>query len=105
GSLIIALGLMVDDAIIIIEMTARKLEEGYDRFRASTFAYSATAMPMLTGTLITAAGFLPIGIASSGVGEYAFAIFGVTTAAIEIGRASCRERGESWRGEVSSEET
>src|SRR5699024_8535415 len=84
GSLIIALGLMVDDAIIIIEMTARKLEEGYDRFRASTFAYSATAMPMLTGTLITAAGFLPIGIASSGVGEYAFAIFGVTTAAIVI---------------------
>src|SRR5699024_6699289 len=84
GSLIIALGLMVDDAIIIIEMTARKLEEGYDRFRASTFAYSATAMPMLTGTLITAAGFLPIGIASSGVGEYAFAIFGVTMAAIVI---------------------
>lgn len=84
GSLIIALGLMVDDAIIIIEMTARKLEEGYDRFRASTFAYSATAMPMLTGTLITAAGFLPIGMASSGVGEYAFAIFGVTTAAVLI---------------------
>lgn len=84
GSLIIALGLMVDDAIIIIEMTARKLEEGYDRFSASTYAYSATAMPMLTGTLITAAGFLPIGLAQSSVGEYAFAIFGVTTVAVLV---------------------
>ncbi len=84
GSLIIALGLMVDDAIIIIEMTARKLEEGYDRFSASTYAYSATAMPMLTGTLITAAGFLPIGLARSSVGEYAFAIFGVTTVAVLV---------------------
>lgn len=84
GSLIIALGLMVDDAIIIIEMTVRKLEEGYDRLRASTFAFSATAMPMLTGTLITAAGFLPIGLANSAVGEYTFAIFAVTTAALVI---------------------
>lgn len=84
GSLIIALGLMVDDAIIIIEMTARKLEEGLDRFAASTYAYSATAMPMLTGTLITAAGFLPIGLAQSSVGEYAFAIFGVTTVAVLV---------------------
>lgn len=84
GSLIIALGLMVDDAIIIIEMTVRKLEEGYDRLRASTFAFSATAMPMLTGTLITAAGFLPIGLANSAVGEYTYAIFAVTTAALII---------------------
>ena len=84
GSLIIALGLLVDDAIIIIEMTVRKLEEGYDRLRASTYAFSATAMPMLTGTLITAAGFLPIGIANSAVGEYTFAIFAVTTAALLI---------------------
>jgi multidrug efflux pump len=61
GSLIIALGLLVDDAIIAVEMMVRKLEEGYDKVRAATFAYEATAMPMLTGTLITAAGFLPIG--------------------------------------------
>lgn len=84
GSLIIALGLLVDDAIIIIEMTVRKLEEGYDRLRASTFAFSATSMPMLTGTLITAAGFIPIGLANSAVGEYTFAIFAVTTAALLI---------------------
>lgn len=84
GSLIIALGLLVDDAIIIIEMTVRKLEEGYDRLRASTYAFTATAKPMLTGTLITAAGFLPIGLARSGVGEYTFAIFAVTTAALLI---------------------
>jgi multidrug efflux pump subunit AcrB len=54
GSLIIALGLLVDDAIIAVEMMVRKLEEGYDKARAATFAYEATAMPMLTGTLITA---------------------------------------------------
>jgi len=84
GSLIIALGLLVDDAIIIIEMTVRKMEEGLDRLRASTYAFSATAMPMLTGTLITAAGFLPIGLANSAVGEYTFAIFAVTTAALLI---------------------
>ena len=63
GSLIIALGLLVDDAIIAVEMMVRKLEEGYDKARAATFAYEATAMPMLTGTLITAVGFLPIGLA------------------------------------------
>ena len=57
GSLIIALGLLVDDAIIAVEMMVRKLEEGYDKARAATFAYEATAMPMLTGTLITAVGF------------------------------------------------
>jgi multidrug efflux pump subunit AcrB len=84
GSLIIALGLLVDDAIIIIEMTVRKMEEGLDRLRASTYAFSATAMPMLTGTLITAAGFLPIGLANSAVGEYTFAIFAVTTVALLI---------------------
>ena len=63
GSLIIALGLLVDDAIIAVEMMVRKLEEGFDKVRAATFAYEATAMPMLTGTLITAVGFLPIGMA------------------------------------------
>jgi multidrug efflux pump len=84
GSLIIALGLLVDDAIIAVEMMVRKLEEGYDKMRAATFAYDVTAMPMLTGTLITAAGFLPIGMAKSTVGEYTFAIFAVTTAALVI---------------------
>ncbi len=84
GSLIIALGLLVDDAIIAVEMMVRKLEEGYDKARAATFAYEATAMPMLTGTLITAVGFLPIGMAQSTVGEYTFAIFAVTAAALLI---------------------
>ncbi|MEF7614106.1 efflux RND transporter permease subunit [Aquincola sp. MAHUQ-54] len=84
GSLIIALGLLVDDAIIAVEMMVRKLEEGHDKLRAATFAYDVTAMPMLTGTLITAAGFLPIGLAKSVTGEYTFAIFAVTTAALLI---------------------
>jgi len=84
GALIIALGLLVDDAIIAVEMMVRKLEEGYDKLRAATFAYEVTAMPMLTGTLITAAGFLPIGLAKSETGEYTFAIFAVTTAALVV---------------------
>ena len=82
GSLIIALGLLVDDAIIAVEMMVRKMEEGYDKVRAATFAYEVTAMPMLTGTLITAVGFLPIGMAKSTTGEYTFAIFGVTVLAL-----------------------
>jgi multidrug efflux pump len=84
GSLIIALGLLVDDAIIAVEMMVRKLEEGHDKLYAATYAYDATSMPMLTGTLITAAGFLPIGMAKSTVGEYTFAIFAVTSAALVI---------------------
>ncbi|HQC87179.1 MAG TPA: efflux RND transporter permease subunit, partial [Rhodoferax sp.] len=84
GSLIIALGLLVDDAIIAVEMMVRKMEEGYDKVRAATFAYEITAMPMLTGTLITAVGFLPIGIAKSATGEYTFAIFGVTVLALVL---------------------
>ena len=84
GSLIIALGLLVDDAIIAVEMMVRKMEEGYDKVRAATFAYEITAMPMLTGTLITAAGFLPIGIAKSVTGEYTFAIFAVTVIALVL---------------------
>ena len=84
GSLIIALGLLVDDAIIAVEMMVTKMEEGYDKVRAATFAYEITAMPMLTGTLITAVGFLPIGIARSTVGEYAFAIFAVTVMALVL---------------------
>ena len=82
GALIIALGLLVDDAIIAVEMMVHKLEEGYDKVRAATAAYDITAIPMLTGTLITAAGFLPIGMAKSAVGEYTFAIFAVTAAAL-----------------------
>jgi len=84
GSLIIALGLLVDDAIIAVEMMVRKMEEGYDKVRSATFAYELTAMPMLTGTLITAAGFLPIGLAKSLTGEYTFAIFAVTVIALLI---------------------
>ena len=84
GSLIIALGLLVDDAIIAVEMMVRKIEEGYDKVRAATFAYDMTAMPMLTGTLITAAGFLPIGLAKSVTGEYTYAIFAVTVIALVL---------------------
>jgi multidrug efflux pump len=77
GALIISLGLLVDDAIIAVEMMALKLEQGWDKFRAATYAYTATAFPMLTGTLITAAGFLPVGFAKSGSGEYVFSLFQV----------------------------
>ena len=84
GSLIIALGLLVDDAIIAVEMMVRKIEEGYDKVRAATYAYDVTAMPMLTGTLITAVGFLPIGLAKSVTGEYTYAIFAVTVIALVL---------------------
>jgi len=84
GALIIALGLLVDDAIIAVEMMVRKMEEGYDRTAAVTFMYESTAFPMLTGTLITAAGFLPIALARSAAGEYTFSIFGVTALALVI---------------------
>jgi multidrug efflux pump len=84
GALIIALGLLVDDAMIAVEMMARKLDEGLDRFSAATYAYSHTAFPMLTGTLITAAGFLPIATAKSATGEYTIAIFQVVTLALVI---------------------
>jgi len=84
GALIIALGLLVDDAIIAVEMMVRKMEEGMSRFEAATFAYTSTAMPMLTGTLITAAGFLPIGLAKSQAGEYTFSMFSVNALALLI---------------------
>ena len=84
GALIIALGLLVDDAIIAVEMMVRKMEEGFSRFDAATFAYTSTAMPMLTGTLITAAGFLPIGFAKSAAGEYTFSMFSVNALALLI---------------------
>jgi multidrug efflux pump len=82
GALIIALGLLVDDAIIAVEMMAHKLESGWGRFEAATYAFQSTAFPMLTGTLLTATAFLPIALAKSVVGEYTFAIFAVTTTAL-----------------------
>ena len=84
GALIIALGLLVDDAIIAVEMMAIKMEQGWDRFKAASFAYTSTAPSMLTGTLITAAGFLPVGLAQSAAGEYTFSIFAVVGMALLI---------------------
>jgi multidrug efflux pump len=82
GALIIALGLLVDDAIIAVEMMVVKMEQGWSRIRAASFAWESTAFPMLTGTLVTAAGFLPIGFANSSVGEYAGGIFWVVAIAL-----------------------
>jgi multidrug efflux pump len=82
GALVLALGLLVDDAIIAVEMMAIKMEQGYDRLKAASFAWTSTAFPMLTGTLITAAGFLPIATAQSGTGEYTRSIFQVVTIAL-----------------------
>jgi multidrug efflux pump len=82
GALIIALGLLVDDAIIAVEMMVVKMEQGWDRMRAASFAWESTAFPMLTGTLVTAAGFLPIGFANSAVGEYAGGIFWIVAIAL-----------------------
>ncbi len=77
GAMVIALGLLVDDAIIAVETMAVKLEEGWDKLRAGSFAYTSTAFPMLTGTLVTAAGYLPVGLAQSSTGEYTQDIFRV----------------------------
>ena len=82
GSLIIALGLLVDDAIIAIEMMIVKLEQGWDRVQAAGFAWTSTAFPMLTGTLLTVAGFMPVGFAKSISGEYAGGIFWVVGVAL-----------------------
>ncbi|ATP48868.1 MULTISPECIES: efflux RND transporter permease subunit [unclassified Pseudomonas] len=82
GALVLALGLLVDDAIIAVEMMAIKMEQGYDRLKAASYAWSSTAFPMLTGTLITAAGFLPIATAASSTGEYTRSIFQVVTIAL-----------------------
>ncbi len=84
GTLILALGLLVDDAIIAIEMMKVKLEQGWERARAAAFAYDSTAFPMLTGTLVTTAGFLPIALAKSGTGEYTRSIFQVSAIALVI---------------------
>ncbi len=105
GALVLALGLLVDDAIIAVEMMAIKMEQGFDRVKAASYAWTSTAFPMLTGTLITAAGFLPIATAQSGTGEYTRSIFQVVTIALlaswiaavvfvpYLGKNSCR----TWR--------
>ena len=82
GALIIALGLLVDDAMITVETMVTRLEHGDDKERAATFAYTSTAFPMLTGTLLTVAGFVPIGFAHSAAGEYTFSIFAVVAIAL-----------------------
>jgi len=84
GALIIALGLLVDDAMIAVEMMSRKLEEGYDKLQAASYTWRSTAFPMLTGTLITAAGFMPIGFSRSPASEYTGSIFWVTLIALAI---------------------
>jgi multidrug efflux pump subunit AcrB len=82
GALIIALGLLVDDAMITIEMMISKIEEGMEKVKAATFAYTSTAFPMLTGTLITIFGFLPIGFADNNTGQYTFSLFAVVAVAL-----------------------
>jgi multidrug efflux pump len=82
GALIISLGLLVDDAMIAVETMVAKMEEGYDRVKAATFAYTSTAFPMLTGTLVTIIGFVPVGFAKSGAGEYCFSLFAVVGIAL-----------------------
>src|SRR5688500_9221449 len=84
GALVLALGLLVDDAIIAVEMMAIKMEQGFDRLKAASFAYESTAFPMLTGTLVTAAGFLPIATAASSTGEYTRSLFQVVTIALIV---------------------
>lgn len=84
GALIIALGLLVDDAMIVVELMERKLEEGLDKLDAASFAYSSTAFPMLTGTLITTAGFIPVGFAESTAGEYVRSLFYVVGISLVI---------------------
>ncbi|MFK0692717.1 efflux RND transporter permease subunit [Mesorhizobium sp. IMUNJ 23033] len=84
GALIIALGLLVDDAMIAVEMMISKMEEGHDKITAATYAYTSTAFPMLTGTLVTIAGFVPVGFAQSGAGEYCFSLFAVVGIALVV---------------------
>ncbi|MFC3550278.1 efflux RND transporter permease subunit [Lysobacter cavernae] len=84
GALVLALGLLVDDAIIAVEMMAIKMEQGFSRMKAAAFAWDSTAFPMLTGTLITAAGFLPIATAKSSTGEYTRSLFEVVTIALVV---------------------
>ena len=84
GALIISLGLLVDDAMITVEMMIRKLEEGWDRTKAATYAYTTTHFPMGTGTLVTVVAFLPIGLAQSAAGEYLVSLFAVVAVALIV---------------------
>ena len=84
GALIIALGLLVDDAMIAVEMMVMRLEHGDDKEHAASFAWTSVAFPMLTGTLVTVTGFVPIGFARSAAGEYTFSIFAVVAIALII---------------------
>jgi multidrug efflux pump subunit AcrB len=84
GALIIALGLLVDDAMITVETMVTRLEQGFDKAAAATFAYTSTAFPMLTGTLVTAIGFVPVGFARSAAGEYTFTLFAVVAIALLV---------------------
>ena len=84
GALIISLGLLVDDAMITVEMMMAKMEEGMPKVKAASFAYTSVAFPMLTGTLVTALGFLPIGFARSGVGQYCYSLFIVILTALLV---------------------
>ena len=100
GALIIALGLLVDDAMIAVEMMEAKLEEGWDKVRAAEFAYTATAFPMLTGTLVTAAGFMPVAFSEGSASEYVGSMFWVVTIALIVSwfvavTASRRGRGSA----------
>jgi multidrug efflux pump len=82
GALIISLGLLVDDAMIAVETMVSQLEHGADKVTAATFAYTSTAFPMLTGTFVTIAGFVPVGFAASSAGEYCFTLFAVVAIAL-----------------------
>ena len=84
GALIIALGLLVDDAMITVEVMVTRLEMGESKEQAATFAYTSTAFPMLTGTLVTVAGFVPIGLNASSAGEYTFTLFAVIAVALLV---------------------
>lgn len=84
GALIIALGLLVDDAMITVEMMVTRLELGETKEQAATFAYTSTAFPMLTGTLVTVAGFVPIGLNASSAGEYTYTLFAVIACAMLV---------------------
>lgn len=84
GALILALGLLVDDAIIAVEMMSSKMEQGWDRIKAASFAFKSTAIPMLTGTMVTVAGFLPIATAQSSTGEYTRSIFQVSAISLSL---------------------
>ena len=99
GALIIALGLLVDDAMITIESMVIRLERGDNKQQAAVFAYASTAYPRLTGTLVTIAGFLPVGFARSDAGEYTFSLFAVVALALSPPGWSpaCLHRWSAWR--------